>query len=185
MRSTEEQQSLNVVKSLLQTFNLSVTATEDQHSHYDLLAQRNVSSTSTGTSTGLHIEVKHRRINAQEFLNYRNPGFVIEKPKYDFLMSVNGRYICTFEFPVFYNSENFSLLNVVIIWKLGKNGVGIPEFKDEPYKQSTDFNNENYRDKEVAYLTLDNCKIYTSTSTNDWNSISQEKLIQDLRKLCV
>lgn len=159
IRSEIEKQSLNLVQSFLSWKGLLSEESQDKFQHYDLV-----------TENGIQIEVKARRFTNNQFLLYSKQGFIIEEVKYEFLEQVNGRYINTFQLES--NGKSFDLL---VIWKIGKEGVRMKGFEERILPSNTDFSGAYDRTKSVNYLHLADQRLYVRISDN-WVEITEQTL---------
>lgn len=158
MRTEIEKKSLSLVQSFLNWKGLSSEESQNKFQHYDLV-----------TSNGIQIEVKARRFTTNQFLQYCKQGFIIEEVKYDYLEQVNGRYINTFRLER--NGEGFDLL---VIWKIGNEGVQLKGFQDRVLPSNTDFTGAYDRTKSVNYLYLNDQRLYIKRSS--WIEVTEQTL---------
>lgn len=85
MRTSNELSSLDMVKNLFLQYGIK-TGLSGEYDHYDLITENNCL-----------LEVKNRRVNYSQFIDYNESGFIMESIKYNFLKDYVSRYINTFE----------------------------------------------------------------------------------------
>ena len=136
MRTSNELSSLDMVKKLFLQYGIR-TRLGDIYDHFDLITENN-----------WLLEVKNRRLNYDQFIEYNKSGFIMENIKYNYLINYNSRYINTFV---------INGLEFILNWNV--KDIDSKSINME-CKKTTDFNNNNYINKEIILLKAEDAKIY-------------------------
>ena len=153
MRKEEEKQSLRMIKSLFNQQHIRLQETVDEYEHYDLYNDR------------FKIEAKDRRISSLELFRYADEGFIAEDYKLQYLDD-NDLYVNTI-----YNKK------IILVWKV--KDIRSNKSSKQWCPSTTDFKNNEYKDKKVKYLQLEQGTIFFMKDKK-WNLIKKEDLFKNI-----
>jgi len=163
----EEKESLNLIKSWLESNNYNVNFSDQggqtKYLSYDIICSK--------LGVNKYVEVKKRRFSVSDFLKYSNKGLIYENTKYQFLKDKFGYYI---------NIINLNGVDYIFIWYVGVNTQLSFNWFYKFCKTTTDFKNNKYTEKLITYVYPRDAQII-KCEDNEYKKITYNDLINELQ----